>query len=126
MLRLNGNRVFGLRNKPVLHTVVHLVNFNKTNMLNKYPVFMAEKLLVDNCDREFVNKFLNRKTFPEVKELYLSFDFEKGKYLEGISQKFDKVFLVNNSCVNVRDKKIKLITPYDFSREINRYPVFME
>lgn len=124
MYKLNGNKCINPKHK-ISHKVVHLLNFNNIGNISMDVFSDVEKLFVSNCNKCFVNKFITRKTFPKIKELYLCYDFEKPKYLNNICKGFidvDKIYVVNSSNKYINNNKIKIITPYDFCNATYRYP----
>src|SRR5688572_20478255 len=39
--------------------------------INKPPIFLAEKIYLRYCDKNFIYKWMDKSTFPQAKEIYL-------------------------------------------------------
>ena len=79
ILHLNGYRtkLITLANKVITNKYVMLTNYNNTNTItflpfNRLPVFEnADTIFILDCDKEFVYQWIDKYTFPNVKNVYL-------------------------------------------------------
>lgn len=60
-----------LNMKLVKNKTVILQGFGDLHPYKDGPKFLAEKLFVRRCDKNFVFYWINKQTFPNMKELYL-------------------------------------------------------
>jgi hypothetical protein len=80
VLRLYGNKIIGktptdwhaLAGKRILNGNVYLGGFGDIQPFPNSPVFTAEKVVMDLCDKNFVYYWFNKETFPNIKNIYLA------------------------------------------------------
>jgi hypothetical protein len=72
-LTLSGGRSFweSLKGKTITNNIVILNRYGDIHPYSDGPKFLANKLYVRACDKNFVYYWINRYTFPNVKDLYL-------------------------------------------------------
>lgn len=72
-VKLNGKNMQwnALKKKRINNKVVILGNFGDIHPFRNGPVFMAETVYIEWCDKNFIYYWIDETTFPHAKELYL-------------------------------------------------------
>lgn len=60
-----------LGGKIITNPTVTLLRFGDIHPFIPRPVFLATKVFVDDCDKNFVYYWINKNTFPKLEELHL-------------------------------------------------------
>ena len=124
MLRINGYKtdwkhLFG---KKISNKVVHLINYGDVHPCTNKPIFMAETLFVENCNKNFIYYWLHENNFPNIKKVYLlSHPCEKIV----LHRKLGTIYLVGNfgnfKKWNTECDNVKTITTDEFNNELKKY-----
>jgi hypothetical protein len=72
MAKIIDRNWHNLTNKRVLNRVVHISKCGDITPYKNGPVFLANKVFVTDCDKNFVFYWLDKQTFPVATEIYLS------------------------------------------------------
>jgi len=127
-LKLNGRNVEwkSLNGKQIDNDIVVLENFGNIVPFMEGPIFLAEKVFVINCDKNFVYFWIDETRFPNCKELYLNshpcdpetfcrkfstiYLSEKyNKYKNNWASEDDNVIIIKNEIIE------NLISSYNYS-----------
>jgi hypothetical protein len=60
-----------LQNKRIYNTNIILTRYGDIHPFYDGPVFTCKNLFLDHCDKNFIYYWLNRRTFPNVQNVYL-------------------------------------------------------
>lgn len=107
---------------------------NENVILSKYgdvhshlngPVFSCTTLFLDECDRNFVASWLNRRTFPNVKNIYVGSHIRQVNFL---GNEFDEIWVKettqeykNQLRDSLDNKHLKIMSKDDYNAKINKY-----
>ncbi|BCS83515.1 hypothetical protein QLL95_gp0608 [Cotonvirus japonicus] len=106
-------------NKKIYNDIVILDGYPGINPTIK-PYFTCKTLFVDSCDKNFVYYFIDKSSFPFVKNLYLgSHPCEP----EVLWRKFDNIYLLDKYSTykerwSKNNDNIKIISDTDFIKEL--------
>ena len=72
-LKLSGTNIRWdtLKRKRINNKVVILGEFGDIHPFKNGPIFMAEKVYIEWCDKNFIYYWIDETTFPNAKEVYL-------------------------------------------------------
>lgn len=81
-----------LAGKKVFNKNVHLMHYGDIHPFENNPIFLAETLIVSDNSRLFIFYWINKTTFPNVKNLYL---FNHPCEREVLRREFDNIYLTD-------------------------------
>lgn len=146
--------LFRFRGRTILNNVVILKNHKHPtikipgssseyflHLINRAPVFECQTLFLDGCTNDFIATWLNEKSFPLVRQLYIktrSYSYDPFPLIKrdingDIVSKFEKIYLCNVSSDHKnklaynqnnllrRINGIENISPSDYQYMINQY-----
>lgn len=68
-----GLEWYTLKNNIISNKIIHIKNCGDIQPFPNGPIFeSAETVYIENCNKNFLLNWLNRYTFPVVKEIYLN------------------------------------------------------
>ncbi|XWV24712.1 hypothetical protein QJ856_gp1071 [Tupanvirus deep ocean] len=124
VLSINTNNVwFGLNKKIIRNENIILEGFDDIYPYNGGPVFMANKVFIMNCDKNFVYYWLDKSTFPNANTIYLCSHPCEPPVL---SRKFNEIKLLDHyQCYKNRWAfdldNVKIITQKEINDELSKY-----
>lgn len=123
-----------LTGKQINNKTVILCNYGDIHLFHDGPIFMANKVYINHCDKNFIFYWINKQYFPNIKELYiLSHPCEPSvlqrdisyiylsdkykKYKEGWVPNYDNVKIIEDSVMiaEVNNYKPEQIISNDIS-----------
>lgn len=115
-----------LNEKQILNEHVILSKYGDIHSCSNGPVFFCKTLILDDCDRNFVAYWLNKRTFPKVQNIYVGSHIRPINFflkefsdikLKESTQEYENQIHSNKSLNN----NIKLISSIEYDSILEKY-----
>jgi hypothetical protein len=78
------------KNKTIRNNNVILTGYADIHLFSNGPIFLCENLFLDNCNKNFLAYWFDRKTFPNIRKAYIG-SHPCDHYV--LSNKFNEIYL---------------------------------